>query len=334
MQLILVFVKYGKIYREYSFTSGIEVFFTFLYFLALFWIFPQISDFFESEKLKKVNSVKQNFLEGILVLLGTFLLTAFLKILPMWLLLLYYNSQHEDLSLTFDVDSLRQNVIIHAILALLIYYFVERERIQNQRRKEHLKYARLQRQEFEGQLQTLKNRVNPEFLFNSLLVLDSLIKKDAEEAAHFVGHLSYVYRFFLEQKDQLIPLQEEIKLASTYIYILSAGKREKIFFSVDISEEIKISRIPPGTLRGIIEQVIFDSGSALDDWPEIKITDKTQNLLLHFKFAGKKKILPLQTLQLQETNHRYQFFTERKAKTTTTETEHFVELPILKTEES
>ncbi len=84
-----------------------------------------------------------------------------------------------------------------AIITLFFYYFVERERSKKQLQKEMLHAARLQKENFQAQLQSLKSQVSPHFLFNSLNVLRSLIPQDTGKASEFTERLSDLYRAFL-----------------------------------------------------------------------------------------------------------------------------------------
>ena len=61
---------------------------------------------------------------------------------------------------------------------------------------------RLQKENLQSQFETLKNQVNPHFLFNSLNVLASLISVDPEMAEQFTGRLSKIYRYVLEYKSE------------------------------------------------------------------------------------------------------------------------------------
>jgi hypothetical protein len=67
------------------------------------------------------------------------------------------------------------------------------------------------------QNETLKNQVNPHFLFNSLNTLSSLINSNPDAAERFVGKLSSIYRYILEnsRKDK-ISLLEELEYISKY----------------------------------------------------------------------------------------------------------------------
>jgi LytS/YehU family sensor histidine kinase len=72
-----------------------------------------------------------------------------------------------------------------------------------------------------AQFETLKNQIDPHFLFNSLNVLSSLIEENPENAQKFTTSLSKIYRYVLDQKDkELVPLKEELNFAKTYMKLL------------------------------------------------------------------------------------------------------------------
>ena len=61
-----------------------------------------------------------------------------------------------------------------------------------------------------AQFESLKNQIDPHFLFNSLNVLSSLIEENPANAQKFTTSLSKIYRYVLEQKDkELVPVSEE-----------------------------------------------------------------------------------------------------------------------------
>src|SRR5690554_4203279 len=69
--------------------------------------------------------------------------------------------------------------------------------------------------------ESLKNQLDPHFLFNSLNVLSALIEENPEKAQEFTISLSKVYRYVLEQKDKtLISMEEELDFAKLYVSLL------------------------------------------------------------------------------------------------------------------
>lgn len=70
------------------------------------------------------------------------------------------------------------------------------------------------------QFETLKNQINPHFLFNSLNVLSSLAYQDAEKANLFAKKLSSVYRYLLATHErETVTLQEEMQFVDSYLYL-------------------------------------------------------------------------------------------------------------------
>lgn len=70
------------------------------------------------------------------------------------------------------------------------------------------------------QLEALKNRISPHFLFNSLNILASLAYQDADKTNMFAKKLSSVYRYLLmTQGRPTVTLEEEMQFVHSYIYL-------------------------------------------------------------------------------------------------------------------
>ena len=66
---------------------------------------------------------------------------------------------------------------------------------------------------------TLKQQVNPHFLFNSLNTLDGLVcEQRTEQASDYIHKLAHMYRYMLRcEEDALVPLREEIDFIQEYV---------------------------------------------------------------------------------------------------------------------
>jgi PAS domain S-box-containing protein len=116
---------------------------------------------------------------------------------------------------------------------------------------------KLQKENLQSQFDVLKQQVNPHFLFNSLNVLTSLIRIEPELAEKFTEHLSKVYRYVLENKDnELVPLATELDFLDAYIFLLNIRFMEKIRVQIDISEEKKVLHVIPLAMQLLIENAI------------------------------------------------------------------------------
>jgi hypothetical protein len=115
---------------------------------------------------------------------------------------------------------------------------------------EHLKIQQAQQR-----LDTLKTRVNPHFLFNSLTTLSALIGEDALKAERFVDELSKVYRYMLRAARQPVAtLGEELQFAESYTFLLK-NRFEEGAFSLETKSGSNVpaplAKLPPDFDRSI-----------------------------------------------------------------------------------
>jgi len=106
------------------------------------------------------------------------------------------------------------------------------------------KHAEMEKATVESKLTALQNQVNPHFLFNCLNTLDSLVYVDAGKASRFIGDLSKVYRYVLDQND-VVTLAKEVEFCQSYLVLeqFRFGDKLKIDFQLSGSESVKILRM-------------------------------------------------------------------------------------------
>jgi PAS domain S-box-containing protein len=115
----------------------------------------------------------------------------------------------------------------------------------------------LQKENLQSQFDVLKQQVNPHFLFNSLNVLTSLIKLEPDLAEKFSEHLSKVYRYVLENKDnELVDLNTELVFLDAYIFLLNIRFVNKLHVNIDIPESKRNYQVIPLAMQLLIENAI------------------------------------------------------------------------------
>jgi len=144
-----------------------------------------------------------------------------------------------------------------------------------------LETEQLKRESLQTQFESLKNQVNPHFLFNSLNSLSSLIEEDTDRAEQFVQEMSQVYRYLLQTNDKpLTTLGIELDFIKAYFYLL------KTRFSEGLKEEISIPgkyldwQIPPLTLQLLVENAVKHNVVSSAKPLTIKIFINTNNELI------------------------------------------------------
>jgi two-component system, LytTR family, sensor kinase len=110
---------------------------------------------------------------------------------------------------------------------------------------------------FQAQFAALKNQISPHFLFNSLSVLSSLVRKDPDLSEQFIDHMARVYRYLLEQKDdQLVSLSTELEFARSYAFIQEVRFARKFRVEFRCEESMTKRCLLPFTLQLLIENAI------------------------------------------------------------------------------
>lgn len=131
----------------------------------------------------------------------------------------------------------------------VVYYLIkQRERTLRQR-------AKLQKERIEFQFNSLKNQINPHFLFNSLNTLTALIEENSSAAVSYVENLSDFYRSILQfGETDLITLKEELELVRNFIFLVDQRFTGNLHIDIDIEDEGGL--VPPLALQMLVENAI------------------------------------------------------------------------------
>lgn len=153
-------------------------------------------------------------------------------------------------------------VIIRMILYLLITFSIimallELQQLNDEKEALERLSQRLEKEKIETLYNSLKQQVNPHFLFNSLSVLSSLVHYDPEKAEAFIEHFADIYRYVLDiNKKNLVTLEEELHFLESYLFLQSIRFGNNIKLDQDIGESYKLHKIPPLTLQLVFENIL------------------------------------------------------------------------------
>ena len=114
-----------------------------------------------------------------------------------------------------------------------------------------------ERAQIELQLKALKSQLSPHFLFNNLNTISSLIFEDESKAELYIRRLAQIYQFTLNSyHEKLVSLSTELDIVASYQYLLDIRFKNKLSWTIDISESHRASNIPPLTLQMLVENAI------------------------------------------------------------------------------
>lgn len=182
-----------------------------------------------------------------------------------------------------------------------------------------------------AQFESLKNQLDPHFLFNSLNVLDSLIEENPKQAQQFTNSMSKIYRYVLEQKDkELVSVEEELDFAKTYCELLKTRFEDAVTFEFNISDEDKKGFVVPLSLQLLLENSIKHNFATSSKPLNIKIFVENQNLIIENNLQARELPNKSTGVGLANIVSRYNLLTNRNVFVEKSENFFRVKLPILK----
>jgi sensor histidine kinase YesM len=109
------------------------------------------------------------------------------------------------------------------------------------------------------QLNQLKKKMNPHFLFNSLNSLHVLIESKPEVSQQFVLKLADVYRYLLEEREQhLVTVKKELDFLRQYVFLqeIRFSSSLNVSISCECDAKILLKKIPFLSLETLVENAI------------------------------------------------------------------------------
>ena len=181
-----------------------------------------------------------------------------------------------------------------------------------------------------AQFESLKNQIDPHFLFNSLNVLSSLIEENPENAQRFTTSLSKIYRYVLEQKDkELVSVTEELAFAKTYMNLLKMRFENSLFYEMPQEVPNPEAKVVPLSLQLLLENTVKHNVVSEQKPLYIRIKIVENNLVIENDLQKKEVLGDRKGVGLQNIINRYGILTHRKVLIEETKNQFSVSLPIL-----
>jgi hypothetical protein len=196
------------------------------------------------------------------------------------------NDPSNDNDFAFEIHAL----IMFFIGIYMVFVFHEFMSLSRDNHVLKLRSETLLKQNYLAKYETLKNQVNPHFLFNSLNVLSSLVYIDAKKADQFIKKFSDVFRYVLElNQEKLVPLKQELHVLDAYLFLQKIRYGSQLNVHQNISAELLDLCVPPLTLQLAVENALKHNAVSKDQVLDIWIEAKENELVIvntyHFKNA-------------------------------------------------
>ncbi|WP_417940098.1 2TM domain-containing protein [Flavobacterium sp. RS13.1] len=181
-----------------------------------------------------------------------------------------------------------------------------------------------------AKFESLKNQIDPHFLFNSLNVLSSLIEENPDNAQRFTTSLSKIYRYVLEQKDkELVSVEDELSFAKTYMNLLKMRFENSLFYELPAININPDAKVVPLSLQLLLENTVKHNVVSEQKPLHIRIFIDKDYLVIQNDLQKKEVLQDRQGVGLQNIVNRYGIITDRKVLIEQDEKNFSVKIPIL-----
>ena len=244
-------------------------------------------------------------------------------ILSAFYLVLGKQIQFNSASLTLlAAFGFRVNLFLNCIHAIV--YFM------NRLKKAQIEAEQLKKISIEAQFESLRNQINPHFLFNCFNVLSTLVYRDADTSAKFILQLSSVYRYLLyNQEKKVVPLADELVFLNAYIFLLEIRFGKNIQVENKVREEDTLAFVAPAVLQMLIENAIKHNIVSQRDPLKIRLFSGDGWIYVSNNLQEKRVKEPSTQVGIKNILERYGFLSDRRVEIEKTTSEFTVKIPLL-----
>ena len=166
----------------------------------------------------------------------------------------WFSASSDYVQLIWNAISWRYSsgLLIYVMMVVVYYLYINYAKNQEQIALENKLKQSLQNTEID----LLRSKLNPHFLFNSLNTLSELVYEDAGKADNYIQALSNMYRYIIEnEENRLISLAKEISFVQHYFNLQQARDEDKIALKINIPSMEKY-QILPVSIQLLVENAI------------------------------------------------------------------------------
>lgn len=213
-------------------------------------------------------------------------------------------------------DSLFPRILVASLARCLYVFLNDRYKsIINQKDVELAQMGEFQKQ---AELQSLRAKINPHFLYNALNSIASLATTDARKTEQMALALSDFFKYAInrEQK-QLNTLSEELNAIRTYLEIEKVRFGDRLSFDIDCPTELLNIQIPQLLIQPLVENAIKHGLSQITENGLIRILVNRAENQLKIRVYDNGPVFPdgpLSGFGIQNTQERIVLLYGAKAK--------------------
>ncbi len=294
-----------------------------LYFLVVYAIFGTVAVL-----ISKQISASSDLFKRIAVMLPVF---YFLNVLAIQGV--FYGYNHIQ---WMPCNPLNQNLwytILYACIMSTVITFINEGMANWEKWKSSVAESeKLQNSYQRSKLLGLKGQINPHFLFNCFNTLSGLIHENEKDAVRFLDEMTKVHRYLLRSDEEyLVSLEEEIKFAQSYLYLIKARFGQAIHFNISIPPENLQKLIPPLSMQVILENIIYTNALNKKQALQIDIFSEDQHKLIVSHTLHEKTIVSNLNLEegLDNLVNKYRLLNEAEVEISDNQISRKITIPLI-----
>jgi sensor histidine kinase YesM len=166
-----------------------------------------------------------------------------------------------DLQITNFKTLVLSNTFFAVAFGVTVFgYFLLRSKLEQfaaRLAEKEIAEHRLLRLKTKAELEALRAKVNPHFLFNTLNSIASLIPVDPVKAEEMVQKLAHLLRFTLDASNhELMKLADELEVIREYLAIEKIRLGERLSYEISIDDTLTEVSIPGLLLQPLVENSV------------------------------------------------------------------------------
>ncbi|SHJ62380.1 Histidine kinase [Hymenobacter daecheongensis DSM 21074] len=193
---------------------------------------------------------------------------------------------------------------------------------------------RLQKEMAQAEAESLRQQLDPHFMFNALNALTSLVEEEPKVAVRFIRQLSQVYRYVLDARQrEVVPLADELEFAQSYLFLQNIRYGDALHVTMPRPAEVPPHAVvPPLSLQLLLENALKHNAASSSQPLHLHITlDEAARTLTVRNSLRPRRLGPEESLGIGLPNltARYAHLTAAPVVVEHTEQEFVVTLPVL-----
>lgn len=108
-----------------------------------------------------------------------------------------------------------------------------------------------------AELEALRARTDPHFLFNALNTVSGLIAEDPRAAEDVLQRLSGLFRYALSSSRlDAVTLREEVEFVRDYLLVERARFGDRLRSEIDVPDDVLAAEVPPLSIQPLVENAV------------------------------------------------------------------------------